>query len=237
MRVLLAAAWAALAAGAVMAQPGEGSRPGTDVQFWPSLSAEIKPFRRKDAKDTQMRFFRDLRASGELGWKFNEGAAQLKQFNIDAGISYPLFKFMRLGAEYRYSIRDRYTTNRHRLDLQLWLKYKFDRLQADYRFEYEHSFRDVRKLRTLLRNRAGLGYNIPNWKLDPQVRVEAFTALHYTGNRLVGMRYDLGTEVNLNKRKTRSMEIAVRHDREMGIASPEHAWVLVVELANTFKQK
>lgn len=237
MRFLVAVTLALATAGAAMAQRESTSLPERDAQLWFSTGVQLKPLRKKGAKDEQSRFFRDLQATGELGWKFNENASQLKQFNIDAGLRYPVLGFLRVGAEYRYSMRDRYTANRHRLDLQLWLKHKVGRLKADYRFEYEHSFREPRKLRTLLRNRIGLTYDIRKWKLDPFASAESFTALHYTGNRMIGIRYDLGTEMNLDKKKSTSLEVALRHDREMGVKRPVHSWILVLAVETSWKRK
>lgn len=237
MRPLLVGLMALATAGASMAQGESTSVPQQDAQLWFSTGVQLKPLRKKGAKGQQPRFFRDLQAKGELGWKFNDNVSRLKQLNLDAGLRYPVTDFMRVGAEYRYSIRDRYTTNRHRIDLQFWLKHKVGRLKANYRFEYEHSFREARKLRTLLRNRLGLTYDIPKWKLDPFLSAESFTALHYTGNRLVGMRYDLGTEMNLDKKKNTALEVAIRHDREIGRKRPEHAWILVLALETSWKRK
>ncbi|HMN04305.1 MAG TPA: DUF2490 domain-containing protein [Flavobacteriales bacterium] len=233
MAILLCLGLAAQAAA-----QGEGpAQAQQDAQLWFSLAGEIKPFRKKEGDQAQPRFFRNLRTTGELGWKLNENGSNLSQFNIDAGARYAVTGFMRLGAQYRYSMRDRYTSDRQRVDGRLYLKYKHERLKADYRLVYEHSFREPRKLRTLLRNRIAIGYNIPKWKYDPFISVESFTALHYTGNRLVGMRYDLGTDINLNKNKTRTLEVALRHDREVNTSKPTNSWILVLALENAFKRK
>jgi hypothetical protein len=148
-----------------------------------------------------------------------------------------LADFMKVGAEYRYTIRDRYTSNSSRIDLQLWLDWKKDRVSLDTRTEYEHDFIAVTKLRTVLRNRLGVEYNIPHWKLDPHASAEAFTALHYDGNRLVAMRYELGTDLDLDKKKKRTLGLAVRYDRELNVASPEYRWIFVVSFEHAFRKK
>lgn len=236
MRLLVALLLAFGVMGPAWAQHESNSLPLQDAQLWFSTGTQLKPFRKKGAKGEQPKFFREFTVTGELGWKFNENVSHLNQFNIDAGFRYPLTDFLRVGTEYRYSMRDRYTTNRHRMALQLRAQHKFGRLKTNYRFAYQHSFREPRKLRTLLRNRIVLAYDIPKWKLDPFVRVESFTALHYTGNRLDAMRFDLGTDMNLNKKRN-TLEVAVRHDRELNQKLPEHAWILVLGLDTSWKKK
>lgn len=222
--------------GSAMAQEGGVAKPKVDGQLWLSAGADFKPFRKKSGRVSQPRFFRNLRMNGELGWKMDDNASRTKQVNLDAGAKYPLTSFMSVGAEYRYSIRPD-KTNRSRIDLQLWLKWKKDRIRADYRFEYEHTFIHERKLRTVLRNRLGLDYNIPKWKFDPSISVESFTGLHYTGNQLVCMRYELGTDVDLDKKKKRTLGLAVRYDQSLNTAWPEHVWVLVIAFEQSFKKK
>lgn len=222
--------------GTAMAQEPGVAKPEVDGQLWLSAGADFKPFRKKSGNVSQPRFFRNLRMAGELGWRLDDNATRTKQVYLNAGAKYPLTSFMNVGAEYRYSIRPE-KDNRSRIDLQMWLKWKKDRVRADYRFEYERTFIPEWKLRTVLRNRLGLEYNIPKWKLDPNVSVESFTGLHYTGNSLVGMRYELGTEVNLDKKKSRTLGLAVRYDQELNVAWPQNALILVIAFEHSFKKK
>lgn len=222
--------------GPAVAQKSEVAKPEVDGQLWIGAGVDFKPFRKKSGNVSQPRFFRNLRMSSELDVRLDNNATHAKQINLNAGAKYPVASFMNVGAEYRYSIRPE-QTNRNRIDLQLWLKWKKDRFRTDYRFEYEHAFLPAWKLRTLLRNRFGIEYNIPKWKFDPRVSAESFTALHYTGNRVVGMRYELGTDVNLDKKKGRTLGLAVRYDQELNIPWPENAWILVIAFEHSFKKK
>lgn len=233
--ILLAVATVAIF-GPAVAQKSEVPKPVMDGQLWLSAGADFKPFRKKSGAVSQPRFFRNLRMKGELDVRLDENATHAKQVNLNAGAKYPVTSFMNVGAEYRYSIRPE-QMNRNRIDLQLWLKWKKDRTSLDYRFEYEHAFIPVENLRTALRNRLTVEYNIPKWKPDPHISAESFTGLHYTGNRLVGMRYELGTEVNLDKKKDRTLGLAVRYDQELNIARPEHAWILVIAFEHSFRKK
>ncbi len=237
MRALLAALLLIALAGPARAQPEVPREERSDVQLWLSTGIQFKPFRKKPGNVAQQRFFRNLRGTADLGWRLDENVSRLKQMNVDAGLKYPLLPFMRVGAEYRFSKRDRYTNDRHRIDLQLWLKQKKGRFTADYRFEYERTFLDPRKERTLLRNRLGLGYNFPKWKFDPYASAESFTALHYKGNRLAGMRYELGTAMYLDKKKRNELEVAIRYDQDIGRRTTRGAWVLALALKKNLKRK
>ena len=80
-------------------------------------------------------------------------------------------------------------------------------------------------------------YNIPHWKLDPHVSAEMFYALHYTENRLGGMRYELGTDLALDKKKKRTLGLAVRYDQEVNTVAPGNAWILIFAFEGSFKKK
>ncbi len=233
LAVLLAAtAWATASA-----QREADLRPVNDAQLWLSAGAEFKPFRKPEGQLTQAAFFRKLRATGDLDLRLDENASQFKQLNATVGLFYPLTKSLRVGSEYRYSLRDRYTTNKSRADLQARIKWKTGRMDGNFRSVYQHSFGPATSRGTILRNRLGLEYDIRKWKLDPIVSVEAFTALHYSGNNLVGMRYDLGTKLNLDKAKKNTLEVTFRLDQELDRILPDHEWVLALGYEFDFKKK
>jgi hypothetical protein len=89
----------------------------------------------------------------------------------------------------------------------------------------------------VLRNRLAVEYNIPHWKLDPHISAEAFSGLHYTGNSLVGMRYEFGTDVALDKKKDHTLDLAIRHDREINEDDPQYRWIFVVGYDLELKKK
>lgn len=221
----------------LLAQDRSPLRPSTKGELWLSAAAEYKPFAKKSGEVYERKFYRRFRLLGELGWR-SELAPYSSKLGYGAiGTKYRLFDFMKVGAEYRYTIRDRYSSNSSRIDLQLWLNWKVDRVSFDTRTEYEHDFIPIYKLRTVLRDRLSIEYNIPHWKLDPHVSAEAFNAFHYDGDRLVAMRYELGTDVDLNKKKTRTLGLAVRYDQEVNVADPGYRWIFVVSFEHAFKKK
>lgn len=211
--------------------------PATHGELWLSAAAEYKPFTKKSGEVYERKFYRKFRLTGELGWRSNLDPYSSKLGYGSLGTKYRLLDFMKVGAEYRYTVRDKYTSNSSRIDLQLWLNWKKDRVSLDTRTEYEHDFIRVVKLRTVLRNRVAIEYNIPHWKLDPHLSAEAFNAFHYDGNKLIAMRYEAGTDVDLDKKKRRTLGLAVRYDREVNVAAPGYRWIFVVSFEHAFKKK
>ena len=223
---------------AARAQGGENtSKTVTDGQLWMSLGVDYKPFAKKKGNIVEGSFRRNFKINAEVGWRSSDIVSNTAQVNLNLEPEYKVKDYLKVGAQYRYIIKDVYTTNINRLTLQASLSGRKDRVKIDNRFRYQHEFRDVEKLRTVLRDRLGLEYNIPDWKLDPHASAEAFYGVHYTGNQLVGMRYELGTDVDLDKKKRRTLSLAVRYDHEVNTDEPADAWILAIAFQGSFKKK
>ena len=102
---------------------------------------------------------------------------------------------------------------RHRFNLSLqgslkWQRFSFslrERWQYTYRPKAEgkrydidnDQWKDIRaKNKSVLRSRLEVGYDIPNWKLDPYVSAEMFN----DNNGIKKMRYTIGTEYKWQKK-------------------------------------
>lgn len=227
--------WALLCAGASQAQESSSALP-PDAQLWMSASTQLTPFRKAD-DSAQGRFAKKFTTTGEMGLRYNEHFNRLKQFNLDAEARYPINAVMQVAARYRYSFRGPDSRDRGRLNARLLLRWKTGRFTTAYRGQYQHTFISAEKYRTLLRNRLKLQYNIPGWKLDPAFDAESFTALHYSGNSLVGMRYTLGTSFKIGKQKDKEMEIGLRYDQQLNQKMAQDSWILVLAFEHEFKKK
>lgn len=212
-------------------------RPTTHGAYWLSFGAEWKPLRKRGGAITERRFNKNFSLTGELGLRAEADPFDYQQTYVSGSARYRLSQLWRVGAEYRYSFRDATRNNTDRIDLQSWLRWKTGRTRFDHRFQYEHDFIAITKVRSILRNRLSVEYDLPKWKLDPQVGAELFTGLHYTGVQSVGIRYEVGTEFAPGKNKKRVLGLAVRHDRELNEAYPENRWIFVVSLEQEFKKK
>ncbi len=87
--------------------------PDRDFAFWTSASIETKPFRSERLVERQ--FFRKFRVAAELGYRREENLLRLDQTYIDLSAKYRIKKWFRVAATYRYSMRDKYSINRHRI--------------------------------------------------------------------------------------------------------------------------
>ena len=212
-------------------------QPTQDGELRIGFGAEYKPFAKASDQPYERQFYRKFRLLGEVEWRANENFVQSKMLNVTGGLRYKLTDFLRLGAEYRYSFRDRYHSNVQRLGLSARFQQKKDRTEVGYTLSYQHYFILPKLDRDLLRNKVTIGYNIPNFKLDPRFAIESFTALYNEGNRFIGMRYELGTEVALDKKKKGTLELAVRYDRETNVKEPVHRWILVLAFERSYKKK
>lgn len=235
-RLLLCGLLLPVAAG-LRAQERPLLKPSNDTELWVSAGVEWKPFAKRSGQAYERKFYRRFRVIGELGYRGNENLTSSKLMYTIAGARYRFTDFFRLGMEYRYNIRDRYTSNSHRVDVQALLTAKWDHFDLDYRPSFQHDFVAPVRYRTLLRNRMAVEYDIPKWKLDPHVSVESFTALHHTGDRLIGLRYEVGTDITLDKKKRNGVDLAVRYDRELGLPSPKYRWIFAIGYRYEVKKK
>ena len=222
--------------------------PTTDAELWLSGAVELRfdekaKKRIKKAKDGKLtgedqekaeekaakakRSFKNrFRMSGELGYRGNENLTSSKLVYTVVGARYRLHKYARLTLEHRFNIRDKYTTNTHRIDVQADSEVEFGRLSLGYRAVFQHEFVVPIRYRDILRHRFQLSARTKGFPVDPYVSAESFTALHYTGNRLISMRYGIGAEWELNK--DHFLDLSLRYDREQNIPEMQYRWIFGV---------
>lgn len=237
-----------LLACSVRAQERLLHKPSTDAELWLSGAVELRfdegaKKKIKKAKDGKLtgedlekaqakaakakRSFKNrFRLSGELGYRGNENLTSSKLFYTVLGLRYRLHKYARFTLEHRYNFRDKYTNNTHRIDVQLDSDVDFGRLTAGYRLVYQHEFIIPIRYRDILRNRFQLTARTKGFDLDPYVSVETFSALHYTGNQLIDMRYGIGAEWQLDN--DHILDLSVRYDRERNIPEMQYRWIFGV---------
>ncbi|MBL7965071.1 MAG: DUF2490 domain-containing protein [Flavobacteriales bacterium] len=193
----------------------------------------MKPFKKPKGRLYEKKFFRYTRLQGELGYRGNENFTQSKLLYSVLGIRYRLLKGVQLGFDYRYNMRGAEGINSSRIDGQVNLSHDVDRYSFSYRFNAQHEFEAPTEFRSFLRNRIGAGYNIRKCPVDPVASAEFFTLLHYTGNRLLGIRYELGANWKISKRQ--ELEAAMRYDREMNIAEPRYRMILALSYTHDLR--
>jgi hypothetical protein len=191
----------------------------------------------------EMKVVRDFRAIGEVEviksvykkWEISLGtklllehnASRFGEFDLDAGISYKLLKFVSLGIGYRWSenrnkFNDFIIKNRLRGDIDLIAKIK--RLKADYRISYQNIDDDyfqnneTATSKNILRNRLQLKYNIRKSQIFPFFYVEHYGQLGEKGKYGIKLKSAIGTGYSINKKH--EIKTYFRVDRELNKKNP-----------------
>ena len=204
------------------AQAQERLKPDVGTGVWTSMGIKadapgfLKDLLGKDA-------FKNIRTGAEIGYRTGDELADGGQLFVDLSARYKLSKLLAVGLEQRAAFRAN-SPNRYRTGVKVMLAHDIDRLELGYRFTYQHNYREWGEVRELLRNRFEVGYDIPKFQFDPEFSVELFTWAGYRGWDQIGTRYQLGT--SWSPMKDHDIGVAVVHDREVGVAYPDHRWIL-----------
>jgi hypothetical protein len=207
-------------------------RPLTAEELWSSITVNGgMPAFLDDlfGKSTRKR----VRLSGELGYRSADTFFAGRQIYTDLGARYKLSPHVSVGVEHRIAFRPNDET-RHRSGVMLIYKTNWNRLDLDYRFNYQHNFRDFGGQREMFRNRFGAEYDIPGFKLDPAFSAEFFTWAGYLGWRYTGVRYKFGTTWSISK--AHDIGLDVLHDREYGVAWPTYRWIYSISYTLNLRQ-
>ena len=223
-------------------------RPSADAELWISGAVELRfdkdaKKKAKKAKDDKLtaeqmaraekradkaeRSFKNrFRMSGELGYRGNENLTSSKLVYTVVGFRYRLHRYARLTLEHRYNFRDKYTNNTHRIDVQLDSEMDFGKMSLGYRSVFQHEFTLPIRYRDIMRHRVQLSAKTKGFPLDPYLSAETFTAFHYTGNKLISIRYGIGAEWTLDNNHV--LDLSLRYDREQNIPNMQYRWIFGV---------
>lgn len=249
-RILILGLCLLVAGGYAHAQEEPLYRPTTDAELWLSSGFELRFFKEKKkskkertpeqqekdaAKQLKLErsFKYNFRVTGELGYRGNENLTSSKLVYSVLGVRYRFHKYARLTVEHRYNFRDRYSVNTSRVDIQADTDHDFGRYNVGYRLVYQHEFVVPIRYRDILRHRVQVGWRTRKFDVDPYVSMESFTALHYTGNRLIGMRYGAGAEWDITKRH--GVDVSLRNDREQNLPNMQYRWIVGLAYKYTFR--
>jgi hypothetical protein len=228
LRLLLAAL--AVAPCAMRAQ--DALRPGTRSEMWVSAAVQGRmPLFLKDALGGA---YKNLRIRSELGYRSTDVFFAGRQVYLDVNLRYKLDKGVAVAFEHRFAKRASADGLRQRSIIQLELDRSFGRFGLGYRVLWQHSYIEWGMQREVFRNRFEAGYDIPKWKLDPEVSIEFFNWARPEGWSYFGTRYRLGTQYRMSK--AHSISLALVHDRERDRAWPTHRWITSVTYVLNLRQ-
>ena len=185
-----------------------------DWQSWNKIGVEYKPTKKWDFKLEQH-------------LRLDENISEISEYFTQFKTTYELFKGFKLGLGLRY-IRENDNEgnvqgyeNHFRYHLDLKYKHKLDRFTLRYRLRYQNKNElqvdDFAKEN--IRLKAGLGYNIKNWKLDPKFSAEIFNRFGADEeSRFSKYRLTFGTEYDFKKWGT--LEAFYRLENEINESDP-----------------
>jgi opacity protein-like surface antigen len=194
-------------------------RSSSDAELWLSTGIERRFYKEKKkskkertpeqqekdaAKQRKLEhsFKYNFRLTGEAGYRGNENLTSSKLVYTVLGVRYRFHKYARLTLEHRYNFRDKYTTNTQRVDVQADSDVDLGAFNLGYRMVFQHE----------------------NMDIDPYVSIETFTAMHFTGNKVISLRYGAGAEWSISKDHT--LDLSLRYDREQNIPGMQYRWIL-----------
>jgi len=222
-RILLLGVFALPLARPAHAQDGPEHQPEKDLEAWFSAALETKPFT-DGSGEARSKFAENFRVSMEAGYRSNENLGFGKQTYVELGLRHRITEWLRVGTAGRYTHRDKYSNDTYRLEFNAVASMKPGRFDLSYRPTWQHEFIPAYRVRTFLRNKVEVQYNIKGLPLNPFVSAESFTALYYKDNFLAGMRYDAGVQWSISKDHT--LDLMLRHDREIGVEAPKYRTII-----------
>lgn len=170
--------------------------------------------------------YKRIRMLGEFGYRTGDELSRGRQFYLNGEVRYKLNKNLDLGIEQRVAFRYN-NTNRHRSGIKLMAEERFGRTTLEYRFNYQHVYLPRGTYRDFIRNRFGVGYDIPKWKVDPEAAVEFFTGFGPNGPRYDAVRYKLGSSWAAAKGHRIGFKLV--HDREQNRRRPDYRWIFAFD--------
>lgn len=188
----------------------------------------------------------DVSISASLRMMHNSSVVQ--QYFTELGLSYELVNNLTLGVEGRLGQRawdydDLRLGNQRRIFLSGQYKLKLNRLKIEPRLAYQNKTLNLNTEGFIgldndvhLRTKLELGYNIKNWKYDPEVSFELFRHQNAKdGPEFSKFRLRLGTDFNLHKKG--SLKVFVAYENELNEEYPLQSTIVGVKYSFSAKLK
>lgn len=200
-----------------------------DLESWNSIGLKYKASKKSDFQFDQ-------------GIRMNKDMSVIDQALSDLSYKLKVSKLLSFGVGLRYSANrgaNEEFDNDFRYNFDLNLKHKLDRFYFKYRFRYQNKNElgksseegDLNKV--YVRLKAGIGYNIRNWKLDPLFSSELFRSYTSGSKGLDNIRFTLGTKYSL--KKSGDLGFFYRLEKELNNDRPKTTYILGLKYVYTLK--
>lgn len=203
----------------------------TDWESWNSVEIKYKP-----TKKWTFELEENIR--------FKENISEIDKYFTQLGAQYNITKQFKVGAAGRYIRKNDNTgnvqgyENYFRFHLEAQYKHKVN----DFTFAYRMRYQNKNELgeddfaNQHLRFKAAIGYNIHNWKLDPEISAEIFN--HFEKEDTDGFdryRITVGTEYNM--KKYGKVKLYYRYKKQLNEDFPETKNIIGLKYTYTIKNK
>jgi len=202
-----------------------------DIETWSKVGLKFRPHKK---------FVLGL----DQGFRFNKNSTLLDQLLTDVHFKYKPTNYLNFGLGLRY-ISDRggnqLFDNDFRIHMDAIFKHKKNNFKFQYRFRYQNrneiglSTAEGDHFKHYLRLKAGIKYNIKNWKLDPIFSSEIFRDMTKVTGGFDKLRFTLGTTYNL--KKYGELGTYYRLERELGSNYPKTTSIIGLNYVYTLKKK
>ncbi len=201
-------------------------------------------------EDFQMRIgaAMDGKLSNQFDWNFGveqrlrNNASMYDQFQVEPGVSYNPYDFLKIGVGYRYAYRlsrKQEFQSRHRAHIDVRLRQKADRWTFKYRTRLQYGFENFTSQELLgtnaliQRHSLGVDYDIFGSRFKPFVSGEIYHHLNKPGGSMITKtRFSLGTAYRLSFHSV--VELSYLINKEVNIANPTTEYILGISYAYSF---
>lgn len=180
----------------------------------------------------------------DQGLRLNNNSTIADQYFTDLGFKYKATKNLKFGVGLRY-IGDRggndLFDNDFRINLDAIFKHKVKSFDFQYRLRYQNknemglSTVDGDYYKNYFRIKAGLKYNIKNWKFDPVFSTELYRDMTKVTGGFDNLRLTLGTSYKMNKFGTLGMYYRV--EQELAVSYPKTTYIVGLNYVFTINKK
>jgi hypothetical protein len=159
--------------------------------------------------------------------QLEHNSTQIGEFDLEAGTSYKLFKYISLGLNYRYSEsrnKDDEFISKNRIRAEIDANTRIRRFKADYRISFQNidddyfQTSDTSISRNILRNRIQLKYNIRKSPISAYTYLEHFGQLSDNNKYGIKVKFALGLNYSINR--NHNIKIYYRIDKELNNSIP-----------------
>lgn len=206
-----------------------------DFETWTSAKLKLKPSKEWN-----------FGVQGQF--RLDNNSSELKGFFTEISVGRKLFKGMEIGLGLRYINKNdnegkvQGAEHYFRYHFDLNYKHKLDRFSFKYRFRYQNRnemgvSKEEGDIHTqYFRLKAGVEYNIKDWKFDPVLSGEIFNKFEKNGysNGFDAYRLTIGT--NYKMKKAGKIGIFYRLENEISDFYPKSTHILRIKYSYTLKK-